>query len=104
MTTPRTELGHHLVVEECDGEFDRWIEHKPECPKEIVDVGPLLGQVWEEYTCGTGYWGSIYGLDELADDPRFTTTGRHAISFYSYTPDSFFEDHEAYLEYDDAPR
>ena len=101
-TISRTELGHYLIVEDLgDGEFDRYIEHREDCPKQVLDQGPLPGQVWEEYTCGTGYWEATYGLDDLAGDPRFTTPGRHAISFYSYTPASMYEDHDAYLEYID---
>ena len=98
--TVRTEREHFLVVEDLgpDG-FDRWVEHKPDCPKEIVGLGPRVGQYIEVFACGTGYWETWYGFDDLKDDPRFSTPGRHEISFYSYTPQSSFEDAEAYLEF-----
>lgn len=94
-----TPSSHYLVVEDLGGgEFDRTVEH-PGCPTEVRDRGPLPGQVWEEHTCGVGYWESTYGFEDLKDDPRFTTPGRHEITFYSYTPQSMFEDAEAYLEF-----
>lgn len=91
---------HYLVIENLgEGEFDRTVEHHPDCPTEVRDHGLLFGQVWEEYICGVGYWESGYGLEDLADDPRFSIPGRYEISFYSYVPASMFEDAEQYLEF-----
>ena len=101
--TERTERDHWLIIEDLgDGELDRWIEHPEGCPTEVRSVGPLEGQVWEEYLCGTGYWAYMYGLDELKDDLRFNTPGKHKLGFFAYTPISSYEDHEVYLEFIDG--
>ena len=96
---------HYLLVEEFWDEdfgqsFDRWIKHKNDCPTEIIDIGPE-GQKWEEFTCDVGYWESYYGLEDLADDPRYNTSGKYKIDFYSYWSGSSFDDSEAYLFYVD---
>ena len=95
-------MTHFLVVEDAGGEYDRIILHDASCTTEVIDRGPEPGQIWEEYTCGVGYWESNFGLDDLKDDPRFNTPGKYEISFYNYTPQSMFEDADAYLEFVDA--
>ena len=92
-------MPHYLIVQDLGEEFDRWVEHEDDCPKEVRYVNTLSGEIVEQYICGVGYWETGYGFMDLEEDPRFTTPGRHEIFFYSYTPQSMFEDAEAYLEF-----
>lgn len=93
-----TESKHFLnVTNDYGDEFDRWIEHLPDCPKEERGQNPLTGLSYIEYACGTGYWIEQFGLEDIKDDPRFIKPGRWEIGFYSYTPSSVYEDADAYI-------
>lgn len=82
-------MPHFLNVYDLgDGSFDRWVDHEDDCPTQKIQwlLGDgTLGEFNEaiEFTCGVGYWESMYGYEDLEDDPRFRTPGRYKIDFYN---------------------
>jgi hypothetical protein len=92
------ESKHYLVVESED-EGDWHIEHPTSCKLITETEGHI---VVRRYACDVGNILDWYGIDDLRDndpDDKLHTPGRYEISAYVYTPQSMFEDAEAYIEF-----
>lgn len=89
---------HQLIVEYLgNGEYEHDVAHIPDC--QFVEEEDGFGH----WVCPLGTWVSWYGLEDLANENEelYETPGRHSIEFYSYIPDSMFEDPEQYIYFID---
>jgi hypothetical protein len=90
----KDEQPHILVIENIDeekGEYDWYVEHLPDCPKETYDTGmwDQKHEPMEYYTCRTQAVIDNNSLDDIEDWKKLAP-GRYKIkSYYEYHPGEF---------------
>ncbi len=84
-------MSHYLIVTDLgDGEFDYEVEHEPDCPR--VGYETSLDHQWIEIECNIGKVISYTGFDDLKDDLKFKTPGKHEIEFF-YSKGGYYGDY-----------